>query len=318
MENMLKIRDVTGRYDITSRTLRYYEDMGLIESSRNEDNAYRVYGETAIKRLEQILILRKLNISIRDIQRIFSASGSGVVLDILGEKVRNIDDEVALLYELKDIVLEFIREIERLDFNKNNDIKSLYDKAKVIETHLTNVDYIGKPSNVGRLLEVAEKIEEPLDVRVIRLLPMEMIKSPVGNPEAKEGALQDFWAWAETALLSEDESQYSGGRPLFAWNTSQGFQFIIKKPDGFVNDMGWEEYSFPGGLYAVFSAWLDEIMPKYKRLMKWLSDSPHFVFDERAEAEGRYGMSHIVTPEEVMELIKGEQHDVFVPIRPRC
>jgi len=153
-----------------------------------------------------------------------------------------------------------------------------------------------------------------IDVRIIRLPPMEMIKSPVGNPEESAGALQDFHAWAMKTLYAGDENQYSGGLPIFSWGTPEGFQFIVKTPEGFINDRNWEAYSFPGGLYAVFSAWLDEMMPKYDRLLKWLADSPIYGLDEQAEAEGRYGMSHIVTPKDVMELTKGEQHDVFVPI----
>ena len=317
MENMMKIRDVSDKYDITARTLRYYEDMGLICSVRSDDYAYRLYDETAIKRLEQILVLRKLNLSIKDIQRIFTTPNSDVVLEVLGKKVQSIDDEVALLHELKEIVLDFIHEIERMDFGDNSNVKLLYDKAKEIETHIINVEYIGKPSNVSRLLEVTEKLDKPFDIRVIRLLPMEMIKSPVGNPEENTGALQNFHAWALEKLYSDDESQYSGGLPIFSWNTPQGFQFIVKKPEVFINDMNWEEYSFPGGLYAVFSAWIDEIFSKFDQLTKWLADSPFFVCDDKAETEGRYGMSHIVTPKEIMELTKAEQHDVFVPIRLR-
>jgi DNA-binding transcriptional MerR regulator len=101
MDNLIKIKDVSDKYDITARTLRYYEDMGLLDSIRNDDYAYRMYDENAVKRLEQILILRKLNISIKDIQRIFGASNSEVVLEVLSKKVRNIDDEVSLLHELR-------------------------------------------------------------------------------------------------------------------------------------------------------------------------------------------------------------------------
>jgi Predicted transcriptional regulators len=79
MDGLIKIKDISDRYDITARTLRYYEDMGLISSTRSESYAYRLYDETAVKRIEQILILRKLNISIKDIQRVFNASGSEVV-----------------------------------------------------------------------------------------------------------------------------------------------------------------------------------------------------------------------------------------------
>jgi len=160
VSNLIKIKDVSGKYDVTARTLRYYEDMGLITSSRGNDYAYRLYDENALRRLEQILILRKLNISIKDIQRIFSDASSGVVLEVLSEKAQSIDDEVTLLHELKDIVLDFISKIEGMNFTSNSDIKQLYDKAKQIETHFINVDYIGKPSNVSRLLEVTEKLDD--------------------------------------------------------------------------------------------------------------------------------------------------------------
>ena len=57
MNNLIKIKDVSSKYSITARTLRYYEDMGLINSARSDDYAYRMYDENAVRRLEQILIL---------------------------------------------------------------------------------------------------------------------------------------------------------------------------------------------------------------------------------------------------------------------
>lgn len=160
MSAFIKIREVSLKYDISARALKYYEDMGLIQSGKSNDYAYRMYDEANIKRLEQILILRKLNISIKDIQRIFNTAGSEVVLEVLGKKVEDIDEEVALLHELKEIVLAFIRQIEQADFSKDADVKLLYDKAKEIETQLVNVEYSGNPSPVHRLFEVAEKLEE--------------------------------------------------------------------------------------------------------------------------------------------------------------
>ena len=79
MDALIKIRDVSVKYDISARTLRYYEDMGLMNSTRSDDYAYRMYDESAVRKLEQILILRKLNISIKDIQRIFSATIEGAM-----------------------------------------------------------------------------------------------------------------------------------------------------------------------------------------------------------------------------------------------
>ncbi len=169
MSQLVKITEMTGKYDISARTLRYYEDMGLITSVRNDDYAYRMYDEAAVKRLEQILILRRLNICIRDIQRVFDAPGSQVVLEVLGNKVNDIDAEVALLHELKEVILEFVREIRDVDFSRNGDVKLLYEKAMQIETQLANVDDNGKSSNVNRLLAVTQQLER--SPHIIRKLP---------------------------------------------------------------------------------------------------------------------------------------------------
>ena len=164
MNELTKITDLTGRYDVSARTLRYYENMGLISSIRSDDYAYRLYDEAAVKRLEQILILRRLNVSIRDIRRVFDAPGSDVVLEVLDKKMGDIDDEIALLHELKEVILEFIRQIKDADFSNDGDVKLLYEKAKDIESQLANVDYNGNPGSVNRLLEVTEKLAQKGDI----------------------------------------------------------------------------------------------------------------------------------------------------------
>ena len=164
MGELVKVGDVANRYGISTRTLRYYEEIGLLECQRVADYAYRMLDDANIKKLEQILILRKLNIGLKDIQRIFNTSGSQMVLEVLGKKVENIDEEVALLYELKEIVLSFIRQIEQADFSKDSDVKMLYNKAKEIEMQLVSVGYEGNPSPVNRLFEVTEKLEKRPDI----------------------------------------------------------------------------------------------------------------------------------------------------------
>ena len=164
MNELAKIKDVSSKYNITTRTLRYYEDMGLIISTRSDDYAYRLYDENAVKRIEQILILRKLNINIKDIKRIFAAPNSKVILEVLNQKADDIDSEMALLHELKEIVLDFVRQIEQADFHNDEQVKLLYEKAKEIEIQLITPDYVGNsqatltPAN--RLAEVTEKLDD--------------------------------------------------------------------------------------------------------------------------------------------------------------
>ncbi|MCL2284855.1 MAG: MerR family transcriptional regulator [Firmicutes bacterium] len=65
MGELTKIKDISLKYAVTARTLRYYEDIGILTSIRSEGYAHRMYDEVAITRLKQILILRKLNISVK-------------------------------------------------------------------------------------------------------------------------------------------------------------------------------------------------------------------------------------------------------------
>jgi DNA-binding transcriptional MerR regulator len=66
------IGQVSKQYKISIQTLRYYEEIGLIQSTRNDDNAYRFYDEAAIKQLHSIIFLRKLRISLKQIKEILN------------------------------------------------------------------------------------------------------------------------------------------------------------------------------------------------------------------------------------------------------
>ena len=160
MSELVKIKDVSMKYAVTARTLRYYEDIGLLASTRAEGYAHRMYDEKSIIRLKQILVLRKLNISVKDIKRIFMASDPETVLEVLVKKKEDIDDEIALLHELKIIVLDFIDQIKKSDFHNDAEVRLLYDKAGEIETRLGASEFNGNPAGVNRLIEVSEKLDE--------------------------------------------------------------------------------------------------------------------------------------------------------------
>ena len=59
------IREIAARYDVTPRTLRFYEDKGLLSPDRASGN--RVYSSKDRARLEQILRAKRLGFSLDDI-----------------------------------------------------------------------------------------------------------------------------------------------------------------------------------------------------------------------------------------------------------
>ncbi|MDO7882972.1 MerR family transcriptional regulator [Salinibacterium soli] len=58
------IQDIAKFAGTTSRTLRHYDDVGLLPPSRVGSNGYRYYDELALVRLQRILMLRDLGLGI--------------------------------------------------------------------------------------------------------------------------------------------------------------------------------------------------------------------------------------------------------------
>lgn len=58
---------------VSTRTLRYYDQIGLLLPVRTASNGYRIYGQAQVDRLQQILFYRELNVSLEEIGRILDA-----------------------------------------------------------------------------------------------------------------------------------------------------------------------------------------------------------------------------------------------------
>jgi len=59
---------------VSKRTLRYYEEIGLLLPKRLNSNNYRVYGTVEIDKLQEILFFRELGVSLEEIKKIMLAS----------------------------------------------------------------------------------------------------------------------------------------------------------------------------------------------------------------------------------------------------
>ena len=320
MSELIKIRDVSSKYDISARALRYYEDVGLINSVRTADYAYRLYNDDAIKRLEQILILRKLNISIKDIQRIFSASGSEIVLEVLGKKADDIDEEVSLLNELKEVVLEFIRQIKQADFSNVSDVTMLYDKASKIETRLTSNSYNGNPAKetVSKLLDVTGKMKKIPEVRIVQMRSFKAFSSGL---ETFDKVFGTFWKWQQEHVELVQETVF--GYPNFLsfekieGETRAVWFWAIR--DGVTEEdtAPYELMEFEGGLYAVAISvdGDDDICYRVYDGIKKLLETSEFESDERP---GHTPLCHMVNPtDEIKNTLGYDQLDIYVPIKIR-
>jgi DNA-binding transcriptional MerR regulator len=66
------IKEIADLAGVTTRTLRYYDEIGLLSPSATGDNGYRYYDQNSLLRLQQILFFRELDVPLKDIQLIIS------------------------------------------------------------------------------------------------------------------------------------------------------------------------------------------------------------------------------------------------------
>lgn len=71
----MKIQQVEELVGITKKNIRFYEEQGLLSPGRSE-NGYRAYGQGDVRRLQQIKLLRKLDVPIEDIRSLLKGESS--------------------------------------------------------------------------------------------------------------------------------------------------------------------------------------------------------------------------------------------------
>lgn len=89
---------------ISTRTLRYYDEIGLLKPARINSSGYRIYGSAEVDRLQQILFYRELGVNLDSIKEIMtSESFDGVTaLRDHREKLLNKRAQLDLLIENVD------------------------------------------------------------------------------------------------------------------------------------------------------------------------------------------------------------------------
>ena len=57
---------------VSSRTLRYYDEIGILKPARINSSGYRIYGQMEVDRLQQILFYKELGVNLKDIKEIIN------------------------------------------------------------------------------------------------------------------------------------------------------------------------------------------------------------------------------------------------------
>jgi len=109
------VADVRERTGLSARTLRYYEELGLLPGVRRRAGGRRVYGADEIERLGFIQRLKALGLplaEIKDLNAVYGIEGSTRAMlerldELLGRHLSEIDGRIEELMGLRDEISKY-------------------------------------------------------------------------------------------------------------------------------------------------------------------------------------------------------------------
>jgi DNA-binding transcriptional MerR regulator len=113
------IRELAQQTGVSTKTIRFYESIGLLPSPTRADNNYRQYNRGDVERLRFIAAARGLGFSLDDIGEFLIARNNGAlpcqrVVDSLDSRLADIDRRLADLLALRETLGQIQREAKNL------------------------------------------------------------------------------------------------------------------------------------------------------------------------------------------------------------
>lgn len=124
---LVQIGELAKSLGITTRTIRYYEEIGLMGKSERLGGSTRTYNKDDILRLKFILKLKTMGISLKEIEQlsdIFDINARNFhkitpkLIEILDNHIAKVDEKMANLSSLRQDIVDY--RVRMTEFLTNN------------------------------------------------------------------------------------------------------------------------------------------------------------------------------------------------------
>lgn len=322
---LLTISQVSKQFGVSTRTLRYYEQVGLITPAKKEDFAYRVYDEANLLRLRQIIILRKLRIPLREIAEILQRGDAAAAIRAFERNLAEIEDEITALSTIRNVIKAFV---ERLSLGGAK-LALLDDKSllKVVDSLTVSKINFKEEKTMDDLNKASEKLSklEDKDVRIVYLPPSDVAAYQYEGDEPERHVsevIDRFVLDHDLTRVKPDLRHYGFNAPNPVDETNDhGYEMWVTIPERMEVPAPLAKKRFEGGLYAAhmipFGAfeewrWLDAWVrnnDKYEYRGDWNGGNMFGLLEESLNYVNRV---HLPDPES-----EGFQMDLLIPIREK-
>ncbi|HBG07189.1 MAG: MerR family transcriptional regulator [Geobacteraceae bacterium GWC2_58_44] len=119
-EQITPIGDLAIALGLTTRTIRYWEEVGILESVQRSDGATRGFTPYYVRRVKFIMKLKELGLTIKEMQDLYAAYGEAKqtermvprLVEILDEHIDKIDEKMSKLASLRREIVSYRQQME--------------------------------------------------------------------------------------------------------------------------------------------------------------------------------------------------------------
>lgn len=160
---MKTIKEVSAITGLSIRTLRYYDEIGLLKPTKLTEAGYRLYDSRALEKLQEILFFRELEIPLGDIKKILdnpSLDKEQILLaqkSMLEKKRNRLDSIIELITDR----MKGVNAMSFSEFNKN-DVTIIIEKMKK-ELSEEQFNQFMKEYGGGSVEAYQEKLQQALN-----------------------------------------------------------------------------------------------------------------------------------------------------------
>jgi len=320
------ISNVSKLFGISTRTLRYYEQIGLITPTKKEDFAYRVYDEDTISRLRQIIVLRKLRIPLRQIEDILGRRDVNIAIEVFERNLSEIEDELTALATIRSIIKTFI---DRLNLDKTKlallDDESLLEVVDALTVSKINFKEDKTMEELNKASEKLNKLTDR-DVRIVYLPPAWVAASHYIGDELEHHAaaiLDKFVRESNLPNIKPDMREYGFNHPNPVDETNyHGYEFWVTIPDDMEVPAPLAKKRFEGGLYAAHMIPMGAF-EEWGWLGQWVRNNDKYEYNGSGDNDNMFGWleEHLNYKNNVSKFVDGRydniQLDLLIPIKEK-
>ncbi len=107
---ILRIGALAAEFGLNPKTIRFYEDIGLLPEPERSATGYRLYGDADRERLHFVVKAKQVGFTLEEIADIFLLQGHGKqpcghVVELLDEKIRATDEQLRALLGYRERLL---------------------------------------------------------------------------------------------------------------------------------------------------------------------------------------------------------------------